>query len=80
MKDVPHILNEIDAHLPGYQDLDDDESTEFALRQTRLTLKQINKLRKMNDMREYEKEAKLSSIQAQYGAPAEGDVDMGEPF
>jgi len=74
------IINEVEQHIPGMQSLEDDESTKYALRQTRLTLKQINKLRKMNDIREYEKEAKLTSIQKQYGAPAEGEVDMGEPF
>ncbi len=72
------IINEIDQHVPGYQDLDDDQSTGYALRQTRLTLKQLNKLRKMNDIRQYEKEAKLSSIQTQYGTPAEGIEE--EPF
>ena len=79
IKDV-EILNELDAHVPGMQDLQDDNSTKYALRQTRLTLKQINKLRKMNDIREYEKEAKLKNIRAQYGASAEeGGGDM-EPF
>ena len=79
MKDIT-ILNELDAHVPGMQDLSDDNSTKYALRQTRLTLKQINKLRKMNDIREYEKEAKLKNIRAQYGASAEeGGGDM-EPF
>lgn len=65
------IINEIAPAIPGMQDLQDDNSTKYALRQTRLTLKQINKLRKMNDIREYEKEAKLKNIRAQYGAPAE---------
>lgn len=73
------ILREFDEPVPGMQDLDSDNSTKYALRQTRLTLKQLNKLRKMNDIREYEKEAKLKNIQAQYGTPAE-DMDGGEPF
>jgi len=72
------ILNETDAAVPGMQSLEDDQSTKYALRQTRLTLKQINKLRKMNDIREYEKEAKLKNIRAQYAAPA--DEGGGEPF
>jgi len=77
MSDVT-ILNELDQHIPGMQDLGDDQSTKYSLRQTRLTLKQINKLRKMNDIREYEKEAKLKNIRAQYSTP---DEDMGgEPF
>jgi len=65
------IINEIDQQIPGMQDLGDDQSTKYSLRQTRLTLKQINKLRKMNDIREYEKEAKLKNIRAQYSTPAE---------
>jgi len=79
VKDIA-VLREFQEAVPGMQDLGDDKSTKYALRQTRLTLKQINKLRKMNDIREYEKEAKLKNIRAQYGAPAE---DMGgdmEPF
>lgn len=74
------IINEVEKHIPGMQSLEDDQSTKYALRQTRLTLKQINKLRKMNDLREYEKEAKLSSIQRQYGAPAEDDLGGEDMF
>ena len=73
------ILNELDQHVPGMQDLGDDKSTKYALRQTRLTLKQINKLRKMNDIREYEKEAKLKNIRAQYSTPSE-EGGGGEMF
>ena len=73
-------LNEVyDKAIPGYQDLGDDSSTKYALRQTRLTLKQINKLRKMNDIREYEKEAKLKNIRSQYGAPP-AEAGGGEIF
>jgi len=71
------VLLELDAPIPGMQDLSNDKSTKYALRQTRLTLKQINKLRKMNDIREYEKEAKLKNIRAQYSSPAD---EGGEPF
>ena len=70
------VLREFQEPIPGMQDLDSDNSTKYALRRTRLTLKQINKLRKMNDIREYEKEAKLKNIRAQYGASAED----AEPF
>jgi len=76
VKDITLLL-ELNAAVPGMQDLSADQSTKYALRQTRLTLKQINKLRKMNDIREYEKEAKLTKIQAQYGQEAEGGA---EPF
>lgn len=68
-------LNEVyDKAVPGYQDLDDDLSTKYALRQTHLTLKQINKLRKMNDIRRYEKEIELKNVRAQYGAPPGGEA------
>ena len=72
------VLREFQEAIPGYQDLEDDESVKYSLRQTRLTLKQINKLRKMNDIREYEKEAKLKNIKAQYGASAAGGDAGGE--
>jgi len=74
------VLREFQEAIPGMQDLSDDNSTKYALRQTRLTLKQINKLRKMNDIREYEKEAKLKNIRAQYGAPPGEDGGGMEPF
>lgn len=73
------IIKEVyDPAIPGYQDLDNDNSVAYSARKTRLTLKQINKLRKMNDIREYEKEAKLKNIRAQYGAAA--SPDEGSPF
>jgi hypothetical protein len=40
------------------------------LRKTRLTLKQISKLRKMNELRELEFKNKLKDIKAQYAPPA----------
>jgi hypothetical protein len=74
------ILNELFSKaLPGYQDLEDDNSqiTKDDLRKTRLTLKQISKLRQMNDMRNIEKKDKLEKIQAMYSAPVE---DVGPGF
>ncbi len=69
------IINEITTAPEGYQTHSEDESTEYGLRKTRLTLKQINKLRKMNDIREYEQMKKIDSIQAQYGPSADGGDD-----
>jgi len=71
-----------DKSVPGYQDLEDDNSQiqTFNTRKTRLTLKQINKIRIMNDVRNFEQKEKLSTIQAQYGAAAEeggGADDLG---
>ena len=41
-------------------------------RKTKLTLKQIRKLRKMNDVRNYEKVNYLKKVHQQYGPKAEG--------
>lgn len=65
--------------VPGYQSVEDDNSqrNKFDTRKTRLTLKQINKIRLMNDVRNYERKQKLSAIQDQYGQASEGGE---EPF
>ena len=66
------ILNELYDKSPGaYQDLsaDNSQTTLNSLRKTRLTLRQINKLRQMNSVREFEFKEKLKDIRKQY-APA----------
>jgi len=66
------ILNEIYEKAPAaYQDLSQDNSQPTAsdLRKTRLTLRQLNKLRRMNDVRAYEYKEKLKNVRKQY-APA----------
>jgi hypothetical protein len=66
-------LNEMfDQAVPGYQDVQDDNTQldDDATRKTRLTLKQINKLRRMLDLRNIEYKEKLKKIQKQYAAPA----------
>jgi hypothetical protein len=66
------ILNELYQASPSaYQDLSQDNSqtTLNSLRKTRLTLRQLNKLRQMNDVRSYEYKEKLKDIRKQY-APA----------
>ena len=69
------ILNELYERSPAaYQDLSQDNSqTQLKdLRKTRLTLRQISKLRQMNDVRNYEYKEKLKDIREQYGTvPAE---------
>ena len=57
----------------GYQDVEDDNSQPqlHDLRKTKLTLKQINKLRQLNDVRVYEKQEDLKRIQKQYAPPAQ---------
>jgi hypothetical protein len=66
------ILNEIYSQEPeAYQNVADDNSQPKLgeLRKTRLTLRQINKLRMMNDVRSYEYKEKLKLIKKQYSPP-----------
>ena len=68
------VLNEIYQRSPkAYQDVSQDNSQPQLgnLRKTRLTLKQINKLRQMNDVRSYEYKEKLKQVRQQYAPPAQ---------
>lgn len=71
------ILNELYNKQPGYQDADEDQSKARIgdLRKTKLTLKQLNKLRVMNDVRTYEQAMKAKRIQLQYGTQ-ENDIQL----
>lgn len=67
------ILNEFFKKEPeAYQDLSQDNSQLQLgdLRKSRLTLRQLNKLRKMNDVRTFEYKEKLKLIRQQYGQVA----------
>jgi hypothetical protein len=67
------ILNELYQRQPeAYQDVSQDNSQpqKGDLRKTRLTLRQIRKLRQMNDVRTYEYKEKLKLIRQQYAPPA----------
>jgi hypothetical protein len=67
-------LLEIFEPIPlGYQTEKDDNSAVKLrdLRKTKLTLKQLNRLRIMNDIRKLEHEKKIELVQSQYkAAPA----------
>lgn len=66
------ILNELYHREPeGYQDLSQDNSqpTYGDLRKTRLTLRQLRKLRMMNDVRTFEYKEKLALVRKQYAPP-----------
>ena len=68
------LLNEFYKKEPqAYQDLSQDNSqpTLKNLRKTRLTLRQLNKLRKMNDIRAVEYKEKIKLIRKQYEPPAQ---------
>ena len=55
----------------AYQDLSQDNSQPQLgdLRKTRLTLRQLKKLRKMNDVRAFEYKEKLKLVRQQYSPP-----------
>lgn len=68
------ILNELYQRDPeAYQDVAQDNSQPKLgdLRKTKLTLRQINKLRRMNDVRAFEFKEKLKKVQQQYAPPVQ---------
>jgi len=68
------ILSEMfDAPINGLQDVNTDNSkpTYKTSRKTKLTLRQIRKLRRMLDVRNYEKKQYLEKVRKQYGSKPE---------
>jgi len=67
------LLELYQRELPAYQDLSQDNSQPQLgdLRKTKLTLKQINKLRQLNDVRQVEFKERLERVQRQYAPPAQ---------
>ena len=74
------LFEMFNAPVEGYQDLAADNSKPKwkESRKTKLTLRQIRKLRKMMDIRNYERAKHLKKVHEQYGqtAPAEGAPAM----
>lgn len=73
------LMEMFDAPVQGYQDVEKDDSKPKwkQTRKSKLTLRQIRKLRKMNDVRNYEQSQNLKKIRKQYQpAPAEGAPAM----
>ena len=68
------LFEMFDPATAGYQDVNADNSQPKwrESRKTKLTLKQIRKLRKMNDVRNYEKVNYLKKIHQQYAPKTEG--------
>jgi hypothetical protein len=67
-------LNEMFAPpINGFQDVNSDNSKPVyrTSRKTKLTLRQIRKLRRMIDLRNYEKKQHLEKVRAQYGTKPE---------
>ena len=62
-----------DPPVSGFQDVNQDNSKPVwkTSRKTKLTLKQIRKLRRMLDVRNYEKKIYLQKVRTQYGAKPE---------
>ena len=67
------LFEMFDEAVAGYQDVSADNSQPKwrESRKTKLTLKQIRKLRKMYDVRNYEKVSYLKKIHQQYAPKAE---------
>lgn len=67
-----NILEIFEPMPAGYQtEKDDHTALKLSdLRKTKLTLKQLNRLRIMNDVRKLEHEKKIDAVQQQYKAPA----------
>lgn len=68
------LFEMFDPPISGMQDVNADNSKPVwrTSRKTKLTLKQIRKLRRMLDVRNYEKSIYLNKVRTQYGAkPAE---------
>jgi len=70
------LFEMFDHAIPGYQDVGSDNSSPKwrESRKTKLTLKQIRKLRKMNDVRNYEKVNYLKKVHEQYGVKAQAET------
>ena len=69
-----NLFEFIEKEPEAMQDLSNDNSQPQIgqLRKTKLTLRQINKLRQMNELRSLEFKEELKQIKKQYAAPAEG--------
>ena len=67
-----NLLEVFEQETEGYRtEKDDNTALKLSdLRKTKLTLKQLNRLRIMNDVRKLEHEKKLETVQDQYKAPA----------
>ena len=73
------LLNEMFSEYDtGYESAGDDQETPRLkdLRKTKLTLGHIQQLRKMADVRKFEKQRELENIQMQYGSAPESSGGM----
>lgn len=76
------LLSEVfDPPISGLQDVNTDNSKPVykTSRKTKLTLGQIRKLRRMLDVRSFEKKQYLERVRKQYGAKPEAGAPGGMP-
>lgn len=68
-----NLLEMFDKVPQAYQDVAQDNSQPRLgdLRKTKLTLQQINKLRRLNDIRQVELDEKIKQVKIQYAPPAQ---------
>ena len=73
-----HILEMFNPDPAEYRTEKDDQTPLKLsdLRKTKLTLKQLNRLRIMNDVRKLEHEKKIEQVQDQYKTPVEPQAPM----
>jgi hypothetical protein len=69
------LFEVFDPAVPGYQDLESDNSQPKwrESRKTKLTLRQISKLRSMMDVRNLEKKENLKKVYDQYNTKNSGE-------
>ena len=67
------LFEMFDPPIAGYQDVGQENSKPVwrTNRKTKLTLKHIRKLRKMLDVRNYEKKEYMKKVREQYGTAAQ---------
>ena len=73
------LFEMFDAPVAGLQDVENDNSKPVwrTSRKTKLTLSQVRKLRRMIDVRNYEKSLHLDKVRTQYGAKSEQSPGPG---
>jgi hypothetical protein len=71
-----NLLEIFEPEPQGYStEKDDNTALKLSdLRKTKLTIKQLNRLRIMNDVRKLEHENKIKTVQQQYKAPPAAPV------
>ena len=70
------LFEMFDAAVEGYQDvaMDNSKPKWKESRKTKLTLRQIRKLRKMLDVRNFEKAKYIKKVHEQYGPKPDADA------